>query len=486
MEANIKLNPYIETMPLSSFPVSLLKELKLLSFSGKKTDKPLSRKDIPRSNLIEIFGSANYRFQKYGADVDGIQDFTGDGTFESFISSFQRKLQKIVKNIINTKTHYITEIKAGIDVRYNIDIGELRDGVYYINDDLYIISKKMYEEGLFDDIEFTRIELICKIRNRDLNSDDYDIIYNTFRERLILRWSGEEILKGYKQVSANRYIALKDALKLSTPTKIDMIAYYDGKFIEITNFIILAFEVNGKYYTINKKFPIVKSELYSFQDTGLEKEIEKLLYSNYHYSPFKAAKRLYALARLRHDNNMLRIVIPFVGGNISLLYQIKSEIDSDIVLLNITKTPPMASINKHIDSIKLRLAKVLEIEREEIIRLNELIDDAYKETNKMKKMEKLLLISYNFKKIINKHTIEFFDATGLNPMKRNYMPNKLMYLVRHIPVNYIDQNPILKIDTYIMETKDIEIKKSKKIDKKLLKRINVPSNDDIINDITKR
>jgi len=63
MEANIKLNPYIETMPLSSFPVSLLKELKLLSFSGKKTDKPLSRKDIPRSNLIETIYQVQFNNQ---------------------------------------------------------------------------------------------------------------------------------------------------------------------------------------------------------------------------------------------------------------------------------------------------------------------------------------------------------------------------------------------------------------------------------------
>jgi hypothetical protein len=483
----MNIHKFIETMPMESFPISLLKEIKILSFAGPKSNKPLSRKILPRDDLVEIFGSANYRMQKYGADVDGIQGIYGTTSLEDFLEKLEKKMKSIVRSINKAKTHYMTEIKAGIDVRYKIDIGKCINGIYTLPSNFPITINKMYEAGLFNKLEYTRFVLIVKKSSEcGLNGDDYDVVYNTVRERLILRWTSKEILQGYKQLEGNYYITLIDALKLSTPTKIDMIVLYDGKFIEITNFLVLALEVKGKYYALYKDFPLTEREKDLFIDDGLKSEIEKLLYSNYHYSPFKAVKRTFALARARHDANMLTNIIPIVSQDLSLLYQIKSEIDADIIVLTYAKSPPVVSVNKHLDNIKLRIAKVLLLDTKILKDTNNTLNQAMFIRNPIKKAQLLTELSGGFKKLINYHSIEYFTKINNNPMQMAYLPSTHKYRRRQIDPSYQTVNPIVAIDKYIGENMVINIPKSKILSKNQLKRIPIASNDEILKNISDR
>jgi hypothetical protein len=473
---------YIETMPLSSFPLSLLKEVDLLSFSGPKIDNPVIRTKFPKSPLIEIFGSANYRLQKYGADVDLTQGFSSSGNFEEFLKLFEKKMIKIVKTIVKKKNHYVTEVKAGLDMRYSLDVGRCMNGNYKMNPDLFHIVDQMYKEGLFNDLEYTRIKIIyAKSLKQALNQDDYDIVYNTIRERLILRWSAEEIIKGRKIVAGGYNIPLIDALKFSTPTKIDMIALYDGKFIEITNFVVLAYKIGDVYYTLNKDFPNKESEIIKFQQKGLKKEIEKLLYSDYYYGPFKAVKRTFALARVLRDKNMLQKIIPIVSGDISLLYQIRSELEADLLVMEFADNPDIKIIDSHIDKSRIRIAKVLNIPKNILITINEMINKILETEVIEHKIELLDLLNKMLKEIINYNTIISFDNVGLNPMITTYLPTDLTYKRHIISPQYLAINPLKALDKIInIKPKKVGIRgRPKKF--KL-----IPTDDEVLESISNR
>ena len=260
------IDPYVDSMPLSSFPRSLLEETEILHFECPKCDD--------NESAPIIFGSSNYRIQKYFADIDLRQPFKGVNSIEELVKLFEIQLKKIVDKINKLKTHYVTEIKAGLDMRYLINVGKLINGRYTPDNNLLYNVRNLYNNKLLSNLEYFRITYI--LDKGIFNSDAYDVIHYTLRNKYIIRWSADEILDGKKILPGNSFIYLKDALKMNTPTKIDMIAYYDGKFIEITNFIILSILHDGIFYPLNKNMPINETGLVEFLNDGLTNEIEKL------------------------------------------------------------------------------------------------------------------------------------------------------------------------------------------------------------------
>lgn len=467
---------YTQLLPLSSYPLSLLKELNILSFADKKDNMP--------DDGINIVGSAGYRLQKFNADVDGMQYFKGITSLHDFVKLFERKLKKIVNEILEKKTHYMTDMKTGLDTRYNLDIGQISNGIYKINPMLIQQIFAMYNNGLFTLQEYLRITIVYQSsKTRQLEGKDYDIVYNTIRNRMILRWSSNEILQGYKQLPGQEYIKLSDALKMNTLTKIDMVVYYEGRFIEMTNIVLLMINVNGTFYPLDKSVPLTPQGLRESFDKNIRKDIEKLLYSSYHYSPFKCVKRLYSLARIRNDKQMLDKVIPFVSGNYSLIYQLKSEIDTDIVVLAYAKSVPIVSIDKHLDNVKFRLSKAVEINRNMLIMFNEYLDKALLSEDIDEKIEILESLNKEFKKIIFVASINFFNSNGLNPMITSYLPDKLTYNRRVLQPNYMPMNPIKAIDMYIGKLPEQEIHH---LSKRQLKKVIIPTDDEILANIMNR
>ena len=156
--------------------------------------------------------------------------------------------------------------------------------------------------------------------------DDYDVLYNLFREHKIIRWSDTDILRGYKILPLNKKITITEALSHKGHIKIDMITDINNKFIEMTNFLFLVEKkMDGKKYIINLKKNYSEEYLKKRSEKQLPEEIEKLFYSIYYYNPFKGAKRLWALARHYKDYAMIDKLKNFISGNISLLYQLNQK-----------------------------------------------------------------------------------------------------------------------------------------------------------------
>lgn len=415
-----KINPLLQVKPINSYPENLIKSIKMISFDPNKGGVP--------------FGSYIYRLQRYPGDVDLFEEYIEHTTPNKLVHHFADKLKDMIIRIRNEPYHWFSEFKAGIDPRYDVSIGDLKNGIWKNIPNIIEISKNFLKEGLFNEKEISKInDAIYNKKYTD--ADSYDIIYNIFRNRRILRWTENEILNGSKEV-LGRVFKLHDCLFDHTYIKIDVIIYNDHKFVEITNFIGLVSEYdfpNKNYININ----LVEN---NDPRISLPKEIERLYFSDYYYSPFKCCKRIYSYARQLDLKRMLNKIIPIVTGDISALYMIKSQIDTMKLLLE--RIPierlPLELFKESIDNIKNQLSYVLFIStkalEEDYEVMNKIIYGNYPINIIIKFMDYL---SNKWFISINYVTIQEMKKHGINPPPKSILPKELTY-------KYFSREPISK------------------------------------------
>lgn len=404
----------VEFKPLSSFPKELIKNMELLSFWSKKSAEPM--------------GSYMFRIQKYPADVDLIEVFYDCCSKEEVIKKFIKIVKLRMKYISSLKYHYITECKVGFDKRYDLKIGNLNHGKFTENPQFLFQITSLHNIGLLDEREYDLIRFLLSGMSGKYNiyevQDAYDIIKNTLRDRYILRWTDEELIKGIKKKNG-KIFTLKQELQEKSPFKIDMIVFLNGKFVEVTNFLMFGFSHDGL------KVPINLSEYDNPSLLGLLEEIEKFFFSDLFYSPFKCVKRIFALARLNGDHETSSLFSEFISSNISLLYQLKSEIETILIILEKIGNPPKNLIDTQLDSLKVRFTYVMEIGQEDLETIIMIIDKVnsinYSNGEIHKKVKYLEELTKFIKPIINFTTINFMTSVGFNPPKQQYLPKKLKY-----------------------------------------------------------
>lgn len=403
------MNPLLYVKPYVSYPENIKKEIHLISFYPK--------------GLATPFGSFIYRFQKYAGDIDLLENVSYN-TELSTIQTFIRVLKKIIRSL--DKYHLFSEFKAGLDHNYEIDIGTLDNGIYNINKNFIDVLIEKYNQGLFHNYEITSIHKSLELLGKGYDSMIYDYIYNLIREKRILRWNSKEIMNSYKIISNKQKYSLAQALRDNSIVKIDLIVLINGKFIEVTNIVSLTYPVldsNGNTFYE----PINIAEEFTLGLNGLQTDIEKLYYSNKFYSPFKACKRVYSVIRQIKDYSYLNIIRKIIRGDISLLYQLKSEIDSLIIILERIKKPPIKEINNCLQDIKGRLNYVLYISQKEIIFFSEEIDSITNNKNKNEKLELIKDLNKKIKYIIELITVKKMNDVNFNPFPLLFLPNKYKY-----------------------------------------------------------
>lgn len=403
---NKNIKAFTSTRPITSYSKEALNEIKLLSFGKDKA--------VP-------FGSAIYKLQAYPGDLDLVEVYKDCCTVDDVITKFEKSMKRIVSKIINSRVHYFSEIKAGLDLRYDINIGYIINGIYVPHSNLLYISGEYYNQNLLSLEEYNIIKGILNSGNT-FGGNEYDSIFNIFREHRVLRWTSTEILNGFKKLPGNKKISLFNSLKMNTPVKIDEIVLLNGKFTEITNFIALALEKNNELIPIN--IDLEKEHNINVQ---LPQEIEKLYFSNYYYSPFKMIKRIYSLSRHNNDNATLEKIVPFVSSNTSLLYQIKSEIDTITLLFEKVKNLAYVSIDKQLDNMKNRLANVIQLKEMTLVNMQELIDVINNTSLRKNKILLLKELSKNIKEVINFLTIKYLQTINFNPPPFNLLPDVIKY-----------------------------------------------------------
>jgi len=397
-----RVDRIVETKPLSSIPASVAREIKLISLSYQP--KGVS------------FGSYNNRISNVFGDIDTIQLVDNFKSLEAVGPKTTKAIKQVVNRILTQPNHWFSEAKAGIDSRYYFDIGTLSNGHYTFSPELLPKTMELAVAGLLDEDEmYTLNEILTKGSG---NAEDYDLVYNIFRNRYVLRWSSKEILRGYKTLPGKIKYKLEQAIFDRTAVKIDMIVFLNGKYIEITNFILIAYE--------NQPINIDPS---TTTPSNLPYDIEKLYYSDYYYSPFKAVKRSFAYLkwvrnqpdhpdRYSTDEYLIKYS-NILKKTINILYTIRSEIDAMAIIQPQLKSKyHKLQLRKRINELKQPLSNVLELSDEMLEIFNQYMDNP----------QMNLKILYNlFGEIINAWTIQYFKDEGINPPPKIVLPNIMSY-----------------------------------------------------------
>lgn len=402
---------------------------------GTKLKNAYPKNIIDKINLISlnndkkytIVGSASYLVQKYYADIDVIQEFVGKN-FNDILNKFIKNLKSVINKIDSTDLIYFSDFKAGIDERYAIDVGTLRNGLYTPSSNLSKKVKELFEKELLNPTEYASINDALKFTN----SLSYDIISETLRLRKIVRWKQDEISKGWKMLPGKVKYELKKALTADTTVKLDTIIVVNNNFLELTNVVLLGEKSGNKIKYYDSKANNLRANTVEF----LKEDVEKLYYSELFYSPFKASKRLFSLIRLmvnsnigdEEDNlNYIEEILPLITEDTSLLYQQKSFLEACDRLISIGVTLPEKTFKKQLDNIKFILPTCKILSKAQVKVANGIIEKM--ETAKKGEKKKYLdLLITELTRTINVYTDIYLKENDLIIVPKVYLPAQLKYL----------------------------------------------------------
>ena len=345
-------------------------------------------------NNSEVFGSYVYRSQFFPSDIDIHEVLSTTPTRDKTIyKNAAKALQNIVKDVKKRRGIYFGEVKAGVDERFLIDIND---------PDIIEKFKNLYNENA---ITLKELNIIKLLHQNNENDELEEII----RNMQVIRWSENEILKGFKKIRGNIKLNLVDAMKGHSNIKIDIWAPINGRYIEITNFFFLVIydKKTKKIITLNHDIgDYVKSMLVQI------KKYQKPLF----YNPFKMAKRIWGIARETKNVELLEKLTPLFQSSMARINKIMAEIETIIMMAEKIKSMPWMTILKQIDEFKLRLSYIYDIQFDEdkIIRW---INGALKHHGERNKLiHKLSMLRTFLKDIRNEKTIEWLEKNNLWPV----------------------------------------------------------------------
>jgi len=269
---------------------------------------------------IEIMGSFRQRALWFSGDIDG---------FEIIPYSEQTKaIKDIVLKIVNSYD-YGTKLILG-DIK--IGTSKYRELLNYIgrveNNKVYgfnlhalkLIIRDTYVKEINEMIEQPTVQQWL----------EYNKFINSF---VALRWTPEMIFRGQHKDGYE----LTATLYNSPVTKIDMYYNYYGKYTEITNIIF-----NSKK---NTDFFIKQIKL------GIMTELNK-------NNLLKGLKKMYSIARLLKDCNILEKIAPILISPTNLLNSCKSDLNviSDMIDFGFDINRNRELLNTHFNTIILKIA----------------------------------------------------------------------------------------------------------------------------------
>jgi len=396
----------IRVRPIESYSKDALQEIHLISFT--------ERGAIP-------FGSSVYVIQKYPGDIDTYEQVLEEGPPARVINDIAERMKEVVIGLISHPCHVISDIKAGVDKEFDINIGTLIRGKWDTSTNLSSILPKISAA------DREQIGVVLSAATDDATK--YDGVNKIIREYRIIRWTPQEVAAGSK-IKNGHEITLQQALSVNSQVKIDSISIIDGKFVETTNQLYLGSidPITEVVNPINTSFDFTnKAQVLLHYEDSLRGEIEKLFYSKVWYSPFKGAKRMWAFSRVFSRDpffgKILEKLTPIISGDISLLYSIKSEIETILLALNdksfykcVKKLLPT-----RIDTWKVAISHIPMLNNQQMISLLDTFSLGVSSDIDNIKV-RLENSSSIIKKIINETTISQMKDHHLFPIPLKFLP----------------------------------------------------------------
>ena len=244
-----------------------------------------------------ISGTGNLSSILYPSDYDLIEKIIETKSYHKALEEITKTFQEKLKLIKQNKNIYLIDFKCGIDKFLFFD--------KFNNIELYNeYLERIYKEKLITKNEYNYLK---KLKNEE------EIKIET-RKLYILRWTEDEIIKGYKNVSNNRKIYFVDSIMNNTVIKIDIIAHLSyAQFVDISEIYI--FKVGNECnfeFTEKKIFQNVKQDGIMFLRNG---------------NLYKALKRVFSLYKFEKETDKLKILVDLFNSNIGLIAKVKSDLD---------------------------------------------------------------------------------------------------------------------------------------------------------------
>ena len=372
---------------------------------------------ITSGEKILPVGSLKYKIHRYPGDIDIYEEIKSCCTLEDATKDIAKKIQKVAKDIKKESSIYLGDCKIGVDKRYYIkDIGEMNVNntiIKYNAENIQQTFTQLKKAQLFTKEDFIKgIELI---KMKPTHKDWY-ALYEFIKSFYILRWSLDELIQGKKKIGkfSNKIeYNIEDALQDKTVCKIDIWAPINGRYTEITNFLVLIYmDQNGKEHFINVQITDYLQNLI--------KDLKKYG-SGYKQNSLKYAKRLWAIAStldatgVQQEHDKLNMLVPLFSSGAAILYQISAEIEILIDMLTNIKKPPISKIISQIDQFKMRISYVYEqfVNSEKVLSMIDNIINNYNADKKKLNKEKMLILMDNLtemKTIIDIYVEEYASS----------------------------------------------------------------------------
>ena len=305
------------------------------------------------TNPPKIVGSFKYKVHEYPADIDLYEGISGCCTIDTTKQRIVRFFKQMAEKIQKRRFTYLGDFKAGVDERYYIDIGTYdskTNKIYkYDRDNIIHAIAMLYENKLLTKEE--AINIIHLVYKKP-TAIQYQELRDAIRKKYVLRWTLKEILAGYKILPLHQRISLSTAISQGTIVKTDLWVLIDDRFMEVTNWFMLTAIVNGTTFYLSEK-----PDMYQ---KSLEREI-LLLKNPALKKNMKLAKRMWLYAISNHDNYTIKQLYPLFSSPIAKLYQIQSELEILVNMLEKLSDPPYHLISKQIAQFKTRIGTIPDI-----------------------------------------------------------------------------------------------------------------------------
>jgi hypothetical protein len=286
-----------------------------------------------KSDSVIFYGSSMYKISLYAGDLDCMEY-----VHESDPNLIVKRLQQIVydieynnknnKTLIEEKRFYtIGDIKCGIDDRFDIDLGYVKNMKImnydpkkiikqidalkkYMSVQEYeiIVSKLLHED---DSIDHESSKLKISPKYTPAISQWLDV-NEWFYNKKIIRWTPDDILKGHVMHNDKKF-HLKDSIK-NGMCKIDMIYNNVGTYMEVSNLFI--FTINGKMNLDDDK-------------TKLIEDVKNAIFEKffaYKINVLKGFKLCYTLCKLEGYDKYMIMINKLLVGDFGKIGKIMSEL----------------------------------------------------------------------------------------------------------------------------------------------------------------
>jgi len=393
------MNDLLEKRPEESFSNKVLDNIQLISFNNFKPS---------------IMGTASLKSQLYSVDLD-LYSVIKYKSIKEAKELIEKNFKEIVRRIARNPDIFFMDFKLGY------------------NNELYqtLKTKEEIKEFYNNKKNLLTAEEINKI-NSIKNLDD---LKEYTRKLYTLRWSPREILQGYKiinkqqpktkeeikefykkekipineeelkniqNVKSEEKKTISESLDDKSVIKLDILAYIDGEFIEMTN--LFEFLVGNKPLNFEEDSNVIKSIK------------EDIIYYYDEKNYIKMLKRIFTIAKLREHKNIIKKLVDIFNSGLGRTYQVSSNLENIINLIEKLNNTNLEKIRDkiitYIQELKSRLGNVYEFE----IPLN-----FYKEFDKISKIKDFQKMSRSIEDLrekikmkLNKETLKRIKKDKIN------------------------------------------------------------------------